>query len=53
MGWLRAILAQRRVNEYRKTGRETELGEIEPAARLSEPLELKQLEDLRVRSRSP
>ncbi|MFZ0481743.1 MAG: sigma-70 family RNA polymerase sigma factor [Terriglobales bacterium] len=48
MGWLRAILAQRRVNEYRKTGRETELGEIEPAARLSEPLELKQLEDLRV-----
>src|SRR5208282_2720994 len=48
MGWLRAILAQRRVNQYRKTGRETELGEIEPAARVSERIELKQLEDLRV-----
>jgi RNA polymerase sigma-70 factor (ECF subfamily) len=48
MGWLRAILAQRRVNQYRKIGRETALGEIEPAARVSEQLELKQLEDLRV-----
>ena len=48
MGWLRAILAQRRVNQYRKIGRETELGEIEPAARTSEQLDLKQLEDLRV-----
>lgn len=48
MGWLRAILAQRRVNQYRKTGRETELGEIEPAAPVSEQLELKPLEDLRV-----
>src|SRR3984885_7791608 len=48
IGWLRAILAQRRVNQYRKTGRETALGEIEPAARVSEQLELKQLEDLRV-----
>jgi RNA polymerase sigma-70 factor (ECF subfamily) len=47
MGWLRAILAQRRVNQYRKIGRETELGDIEPAARVSEPLELQQLEDLR------
>jgi len=47
MGWLRAILAQRRVNQYRKIGRETELGEIEPAARVSEQIELKQLEDLR------
>ena len=47
MGWLRAILAQRRVNQYRKIGRETELGEIEPAARASEQIELKQLEDLR------
>src|SRR5580698_3804973 len=47
MGWLRAILAQRRVNQYRKLGRETALGEIEPAARVSEQLELKQLEDLR------
>src|SRR5580698_2050228 len=27
MGWLRAILAQRRVNQYRKLGRETALGE--------------------------
>ena len=25
MGWLRAILAQRRVDQYRKIGRETEL----------------------------
>jgi RNA polymerase sigma-70 factor (ECF subfamily) len=48
MGWLRAILAQRRVNQYRKLGRETALGEIEPAARVSEQLELKQLEDLQV-----
>ena len=48
MGWLRAILAQRRVDQYRKIGRETELGEIEPAARVSEQIELKQLEDLRV-----
>src|ERR1700720_4574450 len=48
MGWLRAILAQRRVNQYRKTGRETELGEIEPAARVSEQIELKQSEDLRL-----
>ena len=47
MGWLRAILAQRRVNQYRKIGRETALGEIEPAARVSEQIELKQLEDLR------
>ena len=47
MGWLRAILAQRRVDHYRKIGRETALGEIEPAARVSEQLELKQLEDLR------
>jgi RNA polymerase sigma-70 factor (ECF subfamily) len=47
MGWLRAVLAQRRVNQYRKIGRETALGEIEPAARVSEQLELKQLEDLR------
>jgi len=47
MGWLRAILAQRRVNQYRKIGRETGLGEIEPAARVSEHLELKQLEDMR------
>ncbi len=48
MGWLRAILAQRRVNQYRKIGRETALGEIEPAAAVSEQLELERLEDLRV-----
>jgi RNA polymerase sigma-70 factor (ECF subfamily) len=48
MGWLRAILAQRRVNQYRKIGRETALGVIEPAARVPEQLELKQLEDLRM-----
>jgi RNA polymerase sigma-70 factor (ECF subfamily) len=47
MGWLRAILAQRRVNQYRKLGRETALGEIEPAAAVSEQLELERLEDLR------
>jgi RNA polymerase sigma-70 factor (ECF subfamily) len=48
MGWLRAILAQRRVNQYRKTGRETELGEIEPAAVVSEAPDLERLEDLRL-----
>jgi RNA polymerase sigma-70 factor (ECF subfamily) len=47
MGWLRAILAQRRVNQYRKIGRETELGEIEPAAAVSEQIEPEQLDDLR------
>jgi len=48
MGWLRAILAQRRVNQYRKIGRETELGEIEPAATVSEQVEAEQLEGLRL-----
>ena len=48
MGWLRAILSQRRVNQYRKIGRETELGEIEPAAAVSEELDLEKLEDLRL-----
>jgi len=48
MGWLRAILAQRGVDQYRKIGRETELGEIEPAATISEQIEPEQLEDLRV-----
>ena len=48
MGWLRAILAQRRVNQYRKTGRETELGEIEPAAAVSEAPNLERVEDLRL-----
>jgi RNA polymerase sigma-70 factor, ECF subfamily len=48
MGWLRAVLAQRRVNQYRKLGRETALGDIEPAAAVSEQLELERLEDVRV-----
>ena len=48
MGWLRAILAQRRVNQYRKIGRETALGDTEPAAAVSEQLELERLEDLGV-----
>src|ERR1700685_3557780 len=52
MGWLRAVLAQRRVNQYRKIGRETALGEIEPAAPASEQLELERLEDLRVALRT-
>jgi len=48
MGWLRAILAQRRVNQYRKIGRETELGEIEPAATVSEEPASERLEDLQL-----
>ena len=47
MGWLRAILAQRRVDQYRKIGRETALDDLEPAAAVSEQIELKRLEDLR------
>ena len=48
MGWLRAILAQRRINQYRKTGRETELGEIEPVAAVSEAPDVERVEDLRL-----
>jgi RNA polymerase sigma-70 factor, ECF subfamily len=48
MGWLRAILAQRRVNQYRKLGREIALGETELATAVSEQLELERLDDLRV-----
>jgi RNA polymerase sigma-70 factor (ECF subfamily) len=48
MGWLRAILAQRRVDQYRKIGRETALNEIEPPAPVSEQIELRRLQDLRV-----
>lgn len=48
MGWLRAILAQRRVDQYRKTGRETELGEIEPPAAVSEAPNLERVEELRL-----
>jgi len=47
MGWLRAILAQRRGDQYRKIGRETALDDLEPAAAVSEQIELKRLEDLR------
>jgi RNA polymerase sigma-70 factor, ECF subfamily len=46
MGWLRAVLAKRRVDQYRKIGRETELDEIEPAAPFSERIDPKGLVDL-------
>ncbi len=32
MGWMRAMLAQRQVDHYRRTHKETELGDVEPAA---------------------
>ena len=48
MGWLRAIMAQRCVDQYRKIGRETALNETEPPAPVSEQIELKRLQDLRV-----
>jgi RNA polymerase sigma-70 factor (ECF subfamily) len=48
IGWLRAILAQRRVNQYRKIGRETELGGIETASTVSEEPDLERVEDLRL-----
>lgn len=47
MGWLRAILAQRRVNLYRKTSRITPLEGIEPEAPVPEPVDLDGLEQLR------
>jgi RNA polymerase sigma-70 factor (ECF subfamily) len=47
MGWLRAVLAQRRVDLYRRTRRETPLDEIEPATPPAEPVELERLEHLR------
>jgi RNA polymerase sigma-70 factor, ECF subfamily len=48
MGWLRAILAQRRVDQYRKIGRETELDGMEPAVvAVSEEPDLERVEDLR------
>jgi RNA polymerase sigma-70 factor (ECF subfamily) len=46
MGWLRAVLVQRRVNQYRKIGREAVLDEIEPAAPASEQIEPDRLDDL-------
>jgi RNA polymerase sigma-70 factor, ECF subfamily len=47
IGWLRAVLAQRRVNLYRETSRETALDEIELAAPATEAVELERLEHLR------
>jgi RNA polymerase sigma-70 factor, ECF subfamily len=47
MGWLRAVLAQRRVDLYRKTSRETALDEIELAAPATEAVELERLVHLR------
>lgn len=48
IGWLRAVLAQRRVNLYRRTRRETPLhDEIEPAMPATEPADLEQLKHLR------
>jgi len=48
IGWLRAVLAQRRVNLYRRTCRETGLDDdIELPARAIESAELNQLEHLR------
>ena len=53
IGWLRAVLAQRRVNQYRKTSRETELADhIEPAAPAADPAESQQIERLEVLQRS-
>lgn len=48
IGWLRAVLAQRRVNLYRRTSRETALDDgVEPAIPASEPAQFEQLEHLR------
>ena len=47
MGWLRAILAQRRVDLYRKTSRVTPLEGIEPEAPVPEPVDVDGLEHLR------
>jgi RNA polymerase sigma-70 factor (ECF subfamily) len=48
IGWLRAVLAQRRVNLYRRTRRETPLDDdIEPAMPTTEPPDLEQLKHLR------
>jgi RNA polymerase sigma-70 factor, ECF subfamily len=48
MGWLRAVLAQRRVNQYRKTSRESPLDEIDPAAPAPEPRALEPLKPLQL-----
>jgi RNA polymerase sigma-70 factor, ECF subfamily len=48
IGWLRAVLAQRRVNLYRKTRREIPLDDdIESAMPTAEPVDLEQLKHLR------
>jgi RNA polymerase sigma-70 factor, ECF subfamily len=47
MGWLRAVLAQRRVNLYRKTSRVTALEGIEPEAPVPESIEVEGFEHLR------
>jgi RNA polymerase sigma-70 factor (ECF subfamily) len=48
IGWLRAVLAQRRVNQYRKTSRESPLGDdIDPAAPAVETAGLEHVEHLR------
>lgn len=47
MGWLRAILAQRRVNLYRKTSRVTALEGIEPEAPAPEAVDVVGLGHLR------
>lgn len=47
MGWLRAILAQRRVNLYRKTSRVTALEGIEPEEPVHESVDVEGLEHLR------
>ena len=47
MGWLRAVLAQRRVNLHRKSSRETALDGMEPEAPAAEPLQMEHLEHLR------
>ena len=48
IGWLRAVVAQHRVNLYRKTRRETPLeDDIQPAVAATEPAELERLTHLR------
>lgn len=48
MGWLRAVLAQRRVNLYRKTSRVTSLDGTEPEAPASEPVDVERLNHLQL-----
>ena len=47
MGWLRAMLAQRQVDHYRRTHRETELEDIEPPAPEASSLEPETIAHLR------